>query len=142
METSLCLMPCWFPNTSKEAVMNTSPQRIFWWGVGFLVLGAIGIYADTSAGLQAALTQPANESIYFWLLSPGLRIIQSATFPLGAALIAASAIIHHITPQMNPQHTPDPNTPAYPHHGPAPHLDPGPVQRPEYLGVLYAAQTA
>jgi len=92
--------------------MNTSPQRIFWWGVGFLVLGAIGIYADTSAGLQAALTQPANESIYFWLLSPGLRIIQSATSPLGAALIAASAIIHHINPQMNPQHTPDPNTPA------------------------------
>ena len=98
--------------------MNTSTQRIFWWGIGFLILGAIGIYAGPGVGLQTALTQPASESIYFWLFSPGLRIIQSAAFPLGSTLIAASIIIRHINPRATPpaadesRHTTDPNTPA------------------------------
>ncbi len=99
--------------------MNTSPQRIFWWGIGFLALGTIGIYVGNSVGVQLSLTSGQEiQTLYFWLISPGLRIIQSAAFPLGAALIAASVIIRNINPQSTPppadesQHTTDPNSPA------------------------------
>ncbi len=98
--------------------MNASPKRIFWWGIGFLALGAIGIYVGNSVGVQLSLTSGKEvQTLYFWLISPVLRIIQSAAFPLGAALIAASTIIHHITHRAAPttdnsQPTDPPNTTA------------------------------
>ncbi|MDN6358905.1 hypothetical protein [Yaniella sp.] len=70
--------------------MNTSPKRILWWGVGFLIVGAIAFYAYTSAGVQTALTSDqTSQSLWFWLLSPALSIIQNVAFPVGAALIGA-----------------------------------------------------
>lgn len=77
--------------------MSTSPKRILWWGVGSLILGAIAFYAYTSAGVQTAMvSDQTSRSLYFWLLSPALSIIQNAAFPLGAAFIGASVVIRYL----------------------------------------------
>lgn len=93
-----CQARAFFSKDRKEVVvMNTSPKRILWWGVGFLIVGAIAFYAYTSAGVQTALTSDqTSQSLWFWLLSPALSIIQNVAFPVGAALIGASVVIRYL----------------------------------------------
>ncbi|GAA4476341.1 hypothetical protein GCM10023190_13620 [Enteractinococcus fodinae] len=77
--------------------MKMSPKRILWWGIGFLILGAIAFYVYTSVGFQTALASTqTSQALWFWLFSPGLNIIQNAAFPLGAVLIGASVVMRYI----------------------------------------------
>ena len=77
--------------------MKTSPKHILWWGIGFLILGGITFYVYTSVGFQTALASTqTSQSLWFWLFSPALNIIQNAAFPLGAVLIGASVVMRYV----------------------------------------------
>jgi len=83
--------------------MKTSPKRVLWWGVGFLILGALAQVVSTSVSIQSSIvSDPTGNFLYFWLLSPALIIIQNAAFPLGAALIGASAVMQYLKQSQPP----------------------------------------
>ena len=88
--------------------MKKSPERIMWWGIALLILGALAQIGYTSAALQSSMiSEPAGNSFYFWIFSPALVIIQNAAFPLGAALIGASVVIRYFG-QSQPTRRPQP----------------------------------
>src|SRR5699024_11401953 len=65
------------------------------------------LVATAIAGLNLVNTTPSAQSAYIWVVSPLIGILQSGTFPLGAALIAASIVIRHIDQRDAPQNTQD-----------------------------------
>ena len=86
--------------------MKPLPTRLFRWGIGLLALGVLAYLVATAiAGLNLVNTTPSAQSAYIWVVSPLIGILQSGTFPLGAALIAASIVIRHIDQRDAPQNT-------------------------------------
>mgnify|MGYP007082236023 FL=1 len=79
-----------------NTTLRTSPKRILWWGIGFLILGVLAQVVSTSLSIQASMvSDPIGNPLYYWAFSPVLIIIQNAAFPLGAAFIAASIVIRY-----------------------------------------------
>lgn len=84
--------------------MKTSPKHVLWWGIGFLILGALTQVVFTSVGIQASMvSDPVGNPFYYWFLSPILIIIQNTAFPLGAVLIGASVVMRYVTPLQSPE---------------------------------------
>lgn len=76
--------------------MKSTAKKTLWWGIGVLILGVISYVAYTSAGFQSEMVNQLQNyhSFFFYVISPGLIIIQNLTFPLGSALVGASIVIH------------------------------------------------
>lgn len=72
-------------------------KQTLWWGIGLLLLGVVAFICYTNAGFQSAMMQqPAQQSLYFWLVSPGLYIVQTISFTLGSVLVGVSIVIRHL----------------------------------------------
>lgn len=83
--------------------MKTSVTRTLWWGIGLIFLAVIALLLYIGTGVQASLSATqAGQSVYFWLVSPLLAVVQNVGFPLGAALIAASVVLRHINHWQSP----------------------------------------
>lgn len=86
--------------------MHKSAQRTLWWGIGLFIAGGIALVAVPwlMGGLESVLNfNTVERSLYIGLLQPIALVIQYGTFPLGAALIAASVVIRHINRWVAPQ---------------------------------------